>query len=284
MKMSSRGHGEQALISGALRRALFAGEAVAVFLVDSAALSMNRVREMVDSWLSEEETARAQRISPPLMYREHVVGRLALRMLFSDLYPAIEPDNWRAGRSTGGRPYLLAPAGEDPGQLPVFSLAHSGGYVALALHMGGEPGVDIETWDRTVDELALSRRYFSTGEADALARLSDTRRRKAFLQCWTLKEASVKADGAGLAGQLRRRCFLPGASGPRFVPFEDHYWQYWSWSAGRYCLGVALRHPQGEPTGAVQCRIGWLDPGFREDYSPSVEWQPDPDGVPSTIL
>lgn len=276
--MPSRGRSDEPLIPRALRQSLFAGDAVVVCLVDSAALSGGSLQAGVDSWLAAEEKERAARITSPVMRREHIVGRLVLRLLYSELYPRIEPGEWHVGHAPGGRPFLAAPPPHETERLPAFSLAHSGGHVALALHLGGEPGVDIETRDRAVDGLALARRYFALREADALERLSEARRREAFLQCWTLKEASVKADGAGLAGQMRRRCFPPGASGLRAVPFDERTWQYWSWSGGRHCLGVALRHPSGEHCGAVTCRVGLLDP-----LGPTVEWLPGPDAIPSTI-
>jgi 4'-phosphopantetheinyl transferase len=59
-------------------------------------------------------------------------------------------------------------------------------------------GVDVERWRAMRDEGALVRRYFSQVEIAAYDALPPARRSEGFFNCWTRKEAYVKAVGRGL--------------------------------------------------------------------------------------
>jgi 4'-phosphopantetheinyl transferase len=65
-----------------------------------------------------------------------------------------------------------------------------------------EVGVDVE-WLRPVpDAEQIAARYFAPGENDLLRALPPGTRLQAFFNCWTRKEAYVKALGNGLAQAL----------------------------------------------------------------------------------
>ena len=53
-----------------------------------------------------------------------------------------------------------------------------------------------------VDRLKIAHRFFSDREYNALASMPRYRRDRAFLACWTRKEAFVKAIGQGLSCPL----------------------------------------------------------------------------------
>ena len=59
-----------------------------------------------------------------------------------------------------GKPRLKHP--DSPALL--FNLSHTPGMAVLAVAEGREPGVDVESFRREVDALALARRYFATPE------------------------------------------------------------------------------------------------------------------------
>lgn len=80
-----------------------------------------------------------------------------------------------------------------------FNISHSRGLVACGLTVIDDIGVDVEAVTRTVDTLDLALQNFSREEFTTLATLPAREREMAFLRLWTLKEAFVKATGAGLS-------------------------------------------------------------------------------------
>jgi 4'-phosphopantetheinyl transferase len=64
---------------------------------------------------------------------------------------------------------------------------------------GRQLGVDIELWRPLGDEAALVRRFFSPAENATYAALAPAARTQGFFECWTRKEAYIKAVGQGLA-------------------------------------------------------------------------------------
>lgn len=94
-----------------------------------------------------------------------------------------------------GKPVL---AGRAAASAIHFNLSHSDALGLAGWARGRELGVDIEVWRQTSDEAALVRRFFSPAEIAAYEALPAHRRREGFFNCWTRKEAYVKAVGRGL--------------------------------------------------------------------------------------
>lgn len=228
---------------------------VQVWLIDIRDLDADLLAGWAMALLGEEEQRRAHAIVAADARRDHMAGRVALRLLLSAYCPAVPPRAWLVSRAEGGRPMAAAPPGYRRA-VPSFSISHCEGYLALAFHATGEPGVDIESDSREVDAMGLAGRYFSKAETAMLEALPRETLQTGFLRTWTLKEASVKADGAGLAGELARRWFLWRLDGRIETASPDQrYWQYWSCSVGASrMLAVALRHPAGWPGNPVACR------------------------------
>jgi 4'-phosphopantetheinyl transferase len=225
-----------------------------VWLLDSRELDLRGLTGWSAALLGEQEQRRADALASPETRRDHLVGRIALRLLLSAYCPEVAPDRWLVSRAAGGRPMVSAPRSV-VAAIPSFSISHSGGYLALAFHASGEAGVDIESASRRIDMMGLARRYFSAAEVVMLEALSGEALRAGFLRCWTLKEASVKADGAGLAGELERRCFRCVRGGRVLTESPDERrWQYWSWRWPPGRLAVALRLPAGWHGTPVACR------------------------------
>jgi 4'-phosphopantetheinyl transferase len=75
--------------------------------------------------------------------------------------------------------------------------------VALyAFAFGRDLGVDVERLRRIEEADQMMERFFSPGERDAIRAMPADERNRAFLRCWTRKEAYVKALGAGLTRPL----------------------------------------------------------------------------------
>lgn len=84
-----------------------------------------------------------------------------------------------------------------------FNLSHSGEYVFCAIS-DREVGVDIQQF-RQVDEVRLTRRFFSEEEQKALERcFNREEQRKLFYRLWTRKEAYGKLTGEGIVASMGR--------------------------------------------------------------------------------
>lgn len=94
-----------------------------------------------------------------------------------------------------GKPLL---AGAAVGSGVHFNLSHSGAMGLVGWARGHEIGVDIEVWRSLHDEAALVHRFFSPAEIAAYEALPAARRTEGFFNCWTRKEAYIKAIGRGL--------------------------------------------------------------------------------------
>jgi len=102
----------------------------------------------------------------------------------------------RVGES--GKPELA----EQAGARVRFSLAHSKGMALYGVMLDHDVGVDLEHVDDAVEWEEIPARSFAPGEQRALSALPHGARRAAFFDCWTRKEAVVKASGEGLRRPL----------------------------------------------------------------------------------
>jgi 4'-phosphopantetheinyl transferase len=107
----------------------------------------------------------------------------------------VDPANVALGSGEHGKPHIAGAS--DPAGLQ-FNLSHSGSLGLVGWAWGRAIGVDIEFWRPMSDEAALVRRYFSASEIAAWERLAPLQRTAGFFNCWTRKEAYVKAVGRGL--------------------------------------------------------------------------------------
>jgi 4'-phosphopantetheinyl transferase len=117
-----------------------------------------------------------------------------------------------------GKPMLVEPAGVR------FNLSHSQSValIGIADESESDVGVDVELLRSMPDAEDLARTYFTEAERRALAAVVPSARDRAFLTCWTRKEACLKATGLGLS--VDTRSFDVGVScEPREVqlPGED---------------------------------------------------------------
>ncbi len=150
----------------------------------------------VSPWLSPDEIARAGRFRFDKHRRAYVLGRAVLRALIA-CYLRTEPSEPSFTYGPKGKP-ALAGAGS---QLE-FNVSNSGDLAVYAFTLGCEIGVDVEHKRRMVDMEAVARRFFAAGEVAALMSLPEADRHEGFFNCWTRKEAYIKAIGDGLSVPL----------------------------------------------------------------------------------
>jgi 4'-phosphopantetheinyl transferase len=105
------------------------------------------------------------------------------------------PGGLRFKTNQYGKPRI---AGEDSSEVSplYFNLSHSQTIALLALSLDAEVGVDVEVIRPIEPEIAEN--YFSASERSTLGSLEGDSWLRGFYQCWTQKEAILKAEGAGL--------------------------------------------------------------------------------------
>ena len=149
--------------------------------------------------LSADERNRADRFYFPRDQRRYTVGRAALRLqLGAQLGVAPEAVQFAYGQY--GKPALAESFLASDLR---FNVSHSGELALIGLLRGAELGVDLESFRPLSDRDALVRRYFSEAEIHDYFSLPEVDRQLGFYNCWTRKEAVVKALGQGLSYSLR---------------------------------------------------------------------------------
>jgi 4'-phosphopantetheinyl transferase len=94
-----------------------------------------------------------------------------------------------------------------------LNVSNSGELAAYAFTLKCEIGVDIEYRRRMADIEAIARRFFAAAEVAEFMDLAESDRPEGFFNCWTRKEAYIKAVGDGLSVPLDsfRVTLQPGA-------------------------------------------------------------------------
>ena len=159
------------------------------------------------SWLSPDEVERASRFRSPADRRRFVGARAALRDVLGRAL-GLGPAQVRFAYGRHGKPRL---APEMAAHGLEFNVSHSEDVALVAVSRGRRVGVDLERHRAVPDRDRLVERFFHTWERRAFDRVPAEERDRAFLVCWTRKEAFLKAIGEGLTGGLDRFAvsFLP---------------------------------------------------------------------------
>lgn len=151
--------------------------------------------------LSEDELRRAYRFRFPRDRARFIAARGILREILGR-YLRTPPECVRFGYNAHGKPELLD--AEERTRLR-FNLSHAGGVALFAVASGREVGVDVETLREDFACAEVAAVFFSPREVETLTALPSHARTRAFFNCWTRKEAYVKARGMGLS--LPLDCF-----------------------------------------------------------------------------
>ncbi|MGE0127944.1 MAG: 4'-phosphopantetheinyl transferase superfamily protein [Blastocatellales bacterium] len=148
--------------------------------------------------LNPDERERASRFRFPQSRDHFAVARGALRVILGR-YLDTPPERLRFRYNAFGKPALEnEPAGGDLR----FNLSHSHGLALCAITFGCEIGVDVEWMRADLAGEETIAKYFSNQEAETIRKLPPELRTQAFFDCWTRKEAFIKAVGEGLSYPL----------------------------------------------------------------------------------
>lgn len=137
------------------------------------------------------EIERAERFRVDRGAERFIVGRGVLRRLL-ERYTGVPARELAFGLNEFGKPEL-------PGSEIMFNLSHSHGIALFAVTRGRAIGIDIERIREEVTIDKIAERFFSPAEARALSALPAHQQAEAFFNCWTRKEAWIKARGQGLS-------------------------------------------------------------------------------------
>jgi 4'-phosphopantetheinyl transferase len=152
----------------------------------------------LEPMLSPDENERAARFRFPEHRRRFVIARGRLRQLLA-AYLEVLPREVGFAYSEAGKPELAAVHTRDI----CFNVSHSREIAVFAFAIGRKVGVDVEYIRYDVDVEEIPPRFFSQMEQQTLAALQGQQKFEGFFNCWTRKEAYVKAVGSGLSLPLR---------------------------------------------------------------------------------
>ena len=148
--------------------------------------------------LAPEDRMQAARYRFDVDRRRFGTARASLRLILSR-YLETGPAALQFELGAYGKPRL---ANEQNKYGIRFNLSHSGELALIAIARYREVGVDIEFMrpDFAIDEVA--EHFFSAAEVKKFCAIAPELKTQAFFNCWTRKEAYIKARGEGLSFPL----------------------------------------------------------------------------------
>ena len=148
--------------------------------------------------LSDEEQQRASRLVVHGERARFIVARARLRQLLGARL-GVSPGSVDFSYGARGKPALAARFADSGLR---FNVARSEDIAVYAFALDREIGVDVEAVRELPDADEIAARCFSLRENEAYLALSARDRPLGFFNCWTRKEAFVKAVGEGLSHPL----------------------------------------------------------------------------------
>ena len=145
--------------------------------------------------LTDDELDRANRFSFEIDRQRFIAARGTLRSILSR-YITIYPGHLRFQYNQYGKPFL---APECSTHQLNFNLSHSGSMALYAITRNREIGVDIERVRSDFEYEEIAERFFSANDVAILHTIPTEKKLEAFYNCWTRKEAYIKAHGKGLS-------------------------------------------------------------------------------------
>ncbi len=175
---------------------LVAGEAhLWRITIEEKSFDLQRLTQL----LSEDEVSRANRFRFQKDRTQFIIAHGMLRTILGR-YLNMQPASLRFGYGAQGKPYLINENGE-PHNLR-FNLSHSEEIILYAVMLGQELGIDVERIRPEFATETIAEKFFSPSEVKSLRGLPIALQPEAFFNCWTRKEAFLKARAEGLTYPL----------------------------------------------------------------------------------
>lgn len=207
-------------------------------------------------WLSAEERRRADRYHFDRDRRRFIVARARLRQLLARRLMT-RPEAVELVYRGNGKPALAQRCGLADWR---FNVSHSDEIAVYAFSLGREVGIDVEAIREVRDADAIVSQFFSGREREAYMALDPDEKTLGFLNCWTRKEALLKALGDGLCQPLDGFDVSLAPGKPARIlrventPGGDARWclDSFSPSPGFVAAVVSERHAPGVAAAALQ--------------------------------
>jgi len=169
--------------------------------VDVWCVSLDVDESFLDSvkrTLSEEELEKASRMRIEKPRKYYMASRGLLRQILA-AYVKQAPGLLEFEYGPNGKPTLS----ENSNNMGItFNVSHSHGLALCCVTRKREIGADIEKMRDDMQLADISKRFFSSREHEELVKLPVEHQKRGFFNCWTRKEAYLKATGQGLTFPL----------------------------------------------------------------------------------
>ena len=179
--------------------------------------------------LSDDEITRAGRFQFVRNREFFIAGRGILREL-AGAYLRMAPSELRFQYGPEGKPSICSKNSDEQVR---FNLSRTQGTALYTFARGREVGIDVESIRSDVAKEAIAERFFTQRETAELRTLPTELQAEGFFNCWTRKEAYVKARGQGL--QIPLDSFdvtLRPREPAQFVQGVDSRWNLFAFSPG----------------------------------------------------
>jgi 4'-phosphopantetheinyl transferase len=146
--------------------------------------------------LSKQEISRADKFYFSIDKKRYLLTRALLKNILARITGA-DPQKLHFKFNEHGKPHL------ENFKHIYFNISHSADIGLIAVTDCAAIGIDVEEYRKRLQLQEISKRFFSRYETDVLSKLPDNQKMHAFFNCWTRKEAFIKALGLGLTLPLK---------------------------------------------------------------------------------
>jgi 4'-phosphopantetheinyl transferase len=147
--------------------------------------------------LNEDERARSARFLTADLRRRFTVCRGRLRMLLASILDT-SPQRIDFEYGSLGKPYVVSDIDLQ------FNVSHSQDWALMAFTKGSPVGVDIEFYDRRMNDEAIASQLLSESEFVKWSSLPKDQQSSSLISAWVSKEAILKSLGLGITTSLRQ--------------------------------------------------------------------------------
>lgn len=215
--------------------------------------------ELLRRSLSAEERERSARLAFDERRARFDAAHGLARWILGT-YAGRRPEELRFSVGPHGKPHLK---GRDSADTALdFNMSDSAGHLLIGITQGAALGVDLELLRPVKDLEGIAGRFFAPAEVERLQAVPAAQRARAFFECWTRKEAFVKAVGDGLQIPLDSFEVTFGSHPPSLHSVNGSEAEATQWSLWGFDI------PDEQAIGAVAVRetnrslvyVGWDDP------------------------